>query len=461
MRLSSQKTLAVLVPLSLFAIGCSSDRDDTAGDSGGKADEAKNDPENPCLPLDSCTGLAEERLRDAEVTDPDHAFDSDLARVTGMIMRLRDDKNDGKTMRGFHAKNHACVQGFVAIINSGSDANVGAVFGAPDFTTFEAWVRFSNGVGFEQRDARGDVRGLALKLLDVSGDRLLEGEDGATTQDLLMTNNPVSVARDGTEFVDFAIATTSDFFTLIKHFRERRDDLTFLLENVVFRKIKTMRTETFWSGSAYSMGTEVARPAPNTIQYPQVMKYIARPKKCSDVELESFDPIGSSHLRGDMAEALAKGTICYDLLVQLQADANGDGLANEMPVENASVLWDECDGAEAYGDWYGDAREQAKIDHLPCQGTKPIKIGELIIPPQKFDKDAPLAAEQFCDSLSFNPWHGVAEYRPLGHINRLRRVVYELSRTMRQLAGKGGGKLAEADVDELSAAFPWPDGGPF
>lgn len=32
--------------------------------------------------------------------------------------------------------------------------------------------------------------------------------------------------------------------------------------------------------------------------------------------------------------------------------------------------------------------------------------------------------ERRCESLSFNPWHALAEHRPLGGMNRLRRAVY-------------------------------------
>ena len=39
--------------------------------------------------------------------------------------------------------------------------------------------------------------------------------------------------------------------------------------------------------------------------------------------------------------------------------------------------------------------------------------------------------DAFCDSLSFNPWHGISAHQPMGHINRARRYVYDASRNHR------------------------------
>ncbi|MBU2037636.1 MAG: catalase, partial [Gammaproteobacteria bacterium] len=33
------------------------------------------------------------------------------------------------------------------------------------------------------------------------------------------------------------------------------------------------------------------------------------------------------------------------------------------------------------------------------------------------------AQKQFCENISFNPWHSLEEHRPIGGINRARRVV--------------------------------------
>ena len=57
-----------------------------------------------------------------------------------------------------------------------------------------------------------------------------------------------------------------------------------------------------------------------------------------------------------------------------------------------------------------------------------------IIPRQKFASAAQLA---FCDNLLFNPWHCLAEHRPLGNQSRARRRMYhELSRFRQRMNNK-------------------------
>jgi hypothetical protein len=53
----------------------------------------------------------------------------------------------------------------------------------------------------------------------------------------------------------------------------------------------------------------------------------------------------------------------------------------------------------------------------------------LRIPQQKFDSPAQL---DFAKRLSYNPWHCLAEHRPLGNQNRARRRMYLTLATLRQ-----------------------------
>jgi hypothetical protein len=52
----------------------------------------------------------------------------------------------------------------------------------------------------------------------------------------------------------------------------------------------------------------------------------------------------------------------------------------------------------------------------------------LRIPRQKFASPAQL---DFAGQLSYNPWHCIAEHRPLGNQNRARRRMYLTLATMR------------------------------
>lgn len=61
-----------------------------------------------------------------------------------------------------------------------------------------------------------------------------------------------------------------------------------------------------------------------------------------------------------------------------------------------------------------------------------VDVARITIPPQDF------YTADLCERLTFSPWHGLAEHRPLGGINRLRRAVYEASSHQR-LGSKGTG----------------------
>jgi hypothetical protein len=51
-----------------------------------------------------------------------------------------------------------------------------------------------------------------------------------------------------------------------------------------------------------------------------------------------------------------------------------------------------------------------------------VRVATIVIPPQDFTM-----AEQmdFCENLSFTPWHSLPEHEPLGAINLVRKPVYD------------------------------------
>jgi hypothetical protein len=72
----------------------------------------------------------------------------------------------------------------------------------------------------------------------------------------------------------------------------------------------------------------------------------------------------------------------------------------KMPVENPTVLWD----------------------------SEPITLATITIKPQEFARTDQL---EFCENLSFTPWHGIEAHRPIGGINRARREVYQATSKFR------------------------------
>ncbi len=101
-----------------------------------------------------------------------------------------------------------------------------------------------------------------------------------------------------------------------------------------------------------------------------------------------------------MVNTLNTKEVLFDFMIQFQTDTF------RMPIENASVVWPE------------------KLSPF-------IPVARLRLPVQKFDSKEQLI---FAENLSYNPWHCIADHRPLGNQNRARKAVYyklsELRQTM-------------------------------
>jgi hypothetical protein len=48
-------------------------------------------------------------------------------------------------------------------------------------------------------------------------------------------------------------------------------------------------------------------------------------------------------------------------------------------------------------------------------------VAKIIIPCQDVISDE---RDRFCENLSFNPWHSLAEHKPLGVVIRVRKQIY-------------------------------------
>jgi hypothetical protein len=130
----------------------------------------------------------------------------------------------------------------------------------------------------------------------------------------------------------------------------------------------------------------------------QAMQYSVWPKteRRTRIPRLPFRP-PDDYLRDAMVAALNSGDVELDIRLQLQRDSH------LMPLENNAVLW-------------------------PEKLSPRISAATLRIPRQKFD-----SAEQldFAKKLSYNPWHCIAEHRPLGNQNRARRRMYWALATLR------------------------------
>src|SRR5262245_4357054 len=108
--------------------------------------------------------------------------------------------------RALHRKQHVGVEATFEVLSGQPAAARQGLFAKPG--RFRAYVRFSNGSGALQPDRKGDVRGVAIKILGVLGKKVIPGLEDAQTQDFLLIQSPAIPFRTPREFVTFVVAVS-------------------------------------------------------------------------------------------------------------------------------------------------------------------------------------------------------------------------------------------------------------
>ena len=126
-----------------------------------------------------------------EIAADEDAQFTRLAEQLRALQRRRSRR--GGVGRALHRKGHVGVEASFEVLGDLPAPVRQGLFGAPG--RYRAYVRFSNGASAHQADARGDVRGVAIKVLGVAGAKLIPGLEAATTQDFLMIQSPTTPER--------------------------------------------------------------------------------------------------------------------------------------------------------------------------------------------------------------------------------------------------------------------------
>ncbi len=291
-------------------------------------------------------------------------------------------------LRDAHAKGHGCVRAeFTVEPNLPADLAKG-VFS--EGRSFPAWIRFSNGNGTPHDDHAGDGRGMAIKLVGVPGPKILDDEADAVTQDFVMINFPVFFIRNALEYVPFTERSlqgkSADYYAM-------HPDEKAITDAITSKSVDEVFEQRYFSMTPYRLGD-------------RYIKFSARPVTCTGraplVERTGAPPANNpDYLRDGMISWLAEKDACFRFAVPSQSDAT-------MPVEDPTVLWDEA--------------------RSPF-----VDVASIRIPRQRFDSPA---QQEYCENLSFTPWHSRPEHRPVGGINRMRKAVYSAISRLRHTLNK-------------------------
>jgi hypothetical protein len=310
-------------------------------------------------------GLAQETI------DPlEESYIESLKSLT--MERLREQYPDGSVRRDAHPKTHGLVAAEFIVLDDFSYALRHGVFQRP--RTFDALIRFSAGDTFPYPDTRVPRSGgMAVKLLGVEGDKLLDRERHAQTQDFIMINYPGFLAQSFKSYEALHVASTPE--TRARYYQE------YPAEEALY---KSQSLEPFYN----PVQTRYFSQVPYRLG-PQAIKFSAKPITNAANRPPAAE--GPNFLREAMKQQLAATDVYFDFMVQVQTDPL------RMPIEDSLTIWDEAQS--------------------PFQRVAIIRIPRQDITDQGLE---------IAENLAFTPWHALPEHRPLGNMNRTRRVVYEM-----------------------------------
>ena len=122
--------------------------------------------------------------------------------------------------RAQHGKHHGCVEAKFTVLTDIPEELRHGVF--KEEKTFNAQIRFSNGA--KDDDTEPDAHGMAIKLEDVPGKKLLPGRENETCQDFILVDHPVFFTANMQEYFIF-----NKYVSKIMHFSRNKKSLSTLI----------------------------------------------------------------------------------------------------------------------------------------------------------------------------------------------------------------------------------------
>lgn len=326
-----------------------------------------------------------------ETVQPDEADESQ--RAAEEINRFQDGfarRVGGEVRRGFHVKSHGAARGRLTVLEEIPDFARHGLFREP--RSFDALIRFSNGFPAERWDILPDLRGCAVRVLDVPGERLLSDPREIGDQDLIALNVPWIPFERPRDFLVISTATSRNLITApfeIRRqmgtpgaFRVTRWGLRLL------RPISSVASEVYWSNLPICLG-------PHAIKF----KWVPRA-----TEGWGGVPFRADHLRRELGRRLRRRELRYDFMAQFFVDEE------RTPIERGGWEWDE--------------------DVAPY-----VRLAELVVPICDLESSSGQALTHALDGDAFSPWNGIEAHRPLGSVQRSRLAVYDASAQHRSARG--------------------------
>lgn len=307
-------------------------------------------------------------------------------------------EDTGHAVRSVHAKAHGILEGVLKVDDNLSPELSQGLFARA--SEHKVYLRISTNAGDVLTDAISLPRGLAIKVLDVEGERL-PGAEGST-QDFVMVNGPVFQVRTADKFLGNLkmLAKTTDKAEGAKAALStvlRGVNTALTAVGIESPKIQSLGGapnvdplgETYYSVTPFRYGDYIAKfsvaPASPDLQ------------KLTGTEIDASD--NPDAIRHTVQREMQGIVAVWDFRVQLCRDLE------KQPVEDPTVEWKEEDA--------------------PPQKVATITVGYQ----DSWDKER---VKQVDEEMCFSIWTGLAAHQPLGNINRARNEPYKHSSNFRE-----------------------------
>lgn len=301
-------------------------------------------------------------------------------------------------VRSVHAKAHAILEGTLTVASGLPPELAQGMFATPGKHT--VFMRLSTNAGDILPDVVSLPRGLALKVLDVDGERL-PGADGRT-QDFVMVNGPVFQAKTADKFLSSLklLAGTTD----------RLEGTKKVMSTVLRGVSSALETIGIESPALQSLGgAPNADPLGETyysvtpFRYGEyVAKFSVAPVAPDLLALEgtTIDATGRPDAIRETVQTEMLGIDgVWELRVQLCRDLE------KQPVEDPTVKWDE--------------------EETPFRTVATITV-------RRQNSWDVAKVQAVNEEMHFSVWTGLTAHQPLGNINRARQDTYRHSVQFRE-----------------------------
>ncbi|MGL5821816.1 MAG: hypothetical protein ACRCYE_09335 [Sarcina sp.] len=299
---------------------------------------------------------------------------------------MEEDYLKGTTKRDAHPKTLGLFKAEFRVMGNLKDNLKVGVF--KEAKSYNSFIRISSSSSKIEGDDKKDVRGFAIKLINVEGKKLLEDEK--STQDFILLSNEVFPFSSLKSFHDLVCAKHKGKLPsyIVKNLFKGK--LPNLVKLAMIPKNQTSPFDVgYFSTTAYRFGRNAVR-------------YCIVPRKHVKAKIPKDKT--ASYLSNNMQKQLDNNKIIFDFKVQFQ---------KEGMVDDPSIVWNK-------------------------RRSPYIKVAEIIIDKQNvMDK----RRSELAELLSFNVGHSLIEHTPMGEFNRARIKIYsELSKFRHE---RNGEKLFE------------------